>query len=124
MGRVLSRLERLDRSIQACHPHPIQGAGSLHASLISGGRELSTYPDTCTLSIERRTVSTDPKDCLLGEVEKILDDLRAEDPEFNAFAKFIFGRPPYLMPDDHPLPGIIEFALARKGVKSARGGMS
>lgn len=124
MGRVLSRLEKLDRDLQACHPHPIQGAGSLHASLIVGGRELSTYPDECTLQIERRTISTDPKHCALGEVEGILEGLRKEDPEFKASAKSIFARPPYLTPADHDLPRMIESALANRAVKPVRGGMS
>ena len=36
--------------------HPLLGRGSVHASLISGGSELATYPASCTLSIERRTL--------------------------------------------------------------------
>jgi acetylornithine deacetylase len=124
MGRVLSRLETLDRELQACQPHLIQGTGSLHASLISGGRELSTYPDECTLQIERRTISTDPRQCALAEVENILRDLRLEDPEFKASAKFLFGRPPYLTPPNHDLPRMIESAVAGKGLKPERGGMS
>src|SRR5438034_2090213 len=71
MGRVLSRLEKLDRELQSRHPHPIQGAGSLHASLIHGGRELSTYPDECILEMERRTLTGEPKECALAEVENI-----------------------------------------------------
>ena len=51
MGRVLSRLETLDRELQARPPHPIHGTASLHASLVAGGRELSTYPDQCTLDM-------------------------------------------------------------------------
>src|SRR5205085_7119078 len=35
MGRVLSRLEKLDRDIQRRQPHPILGTGSLHASIIN-----------------------------------------------------------------------------------------
>src|SRR6516162_4242071 len=40
MGRILSRLETLDRELQSRTPHPIHGTGSLHASIINGGREL------------------------------------------------------------------------------------
>ena len=47
MGRVLQRLEALDRELQARPPHPLMGTASLHASIISGGRELSSYPDRC-----------------------------------------------------------------------------
>src|SRR6185436_9793891 len=35
MGRVLSRLERLDRELQSRAPHPLLGTGSLHASIIA-----------------------------------------------------------------------------------------
>ena len=30
-------------------PHPLLGAGSLHASLIEGGQEFSSYPERCLL---------------------------------------------------------------------------
>ncbi len=124
MGRILSRLERLDREVQSRPPHPVQGTGSLHASLISGGRELSTYPDECTLELERRTVTGEPPQCALRDVERILEELRHEDPEFNAAARFLFGRAPYMTPADLVLPAMIESAVARRGVKPSRGGMS
>src|SRR3989449_4717119 len=123
MGRVLSRLEKLDRELQSRHPHSIQGTGSLHASLIHGGRELSTYPEECILEMERRTISGEPDRCALGEVEKILEEIRREDPEFKATARFLFSRPPYLTPTDHQLPGMIESALTQRGKKAIRGGM-
>jgi acetylornithine deacetylase len=124
MGRVLSRLERLDRELQCRHPHPILGTGSLHASFINGGRELSTYPDTCTLQMERRTITGEAAKCSLGEVERILDELHREDPEFKASANFLFSRPPYETPAAHPLPRLIESAVAHQGRVPERGGMS
>src|SRR2546428_1419984 len=98
MGRVLQALEVLDRDLQAAPPHPLMGTASLHASIIEGGRELSTYPDRCVLKLERRTIEDDPNRCALAEVEDILHQLRMEDPEFAASAKFLFSRPPYLTP--------------------------
>ncbi len=41
MGRVLTELDALDRTLQSRGPHPLLGTASLHASLIHGGRELS-----------------------------------------------------------------------------------
>ena len=124
MARVLARLERLDRELQARQPHPVHGTASLHASFIAGGRELSTYPDRCTLQMERRTIDGEPNPCALTEAETILNDLRREDPEFKASARFLFSRPPYLTPADHQLPGMIESALTQRGKKAIRGGMS
>lgn len=124
MGRILSRLEKLDRELQDRPPHPIQGTGSLHASIIAGGREMSTYPDSCKLQVERRTVTGEPGRCALDEVENILQDLRNDDPEFRASTKFVFSRPPYVTPPDHPLPQVISAALTRHGHNAELGGMS
>src|SRR6267143_2293683 len=124
MGRVLSRLERLDRELQTRQPHPVHGTASLHTSFIAGGRELSTYPDQCALQMERRTIQGEPNPCALTEADSILNDLRKEDPEFKASARFLFSRPPYLTPADHQLPGMIESALTQRGEKAIRGGMS
>jgi acetylornithine deacetylase len=52
-GPVLVRLAELDASLPT---HPLLGRGSVHASLISGGSDLATYPASCTLSLERRTL--------------------------------------------------------------------
>jgi acetylornithine deacetylase len=52
---VLARIGELDRSLSAAS-HPLLGRGSVHASLIEGGEELSTYPSRCAVSLERRTL--------------------------------------------------------------------
>lgn len=103
MGRVLARFERLDQSF-AARPHPLLGRPSLHASLIGGGRELSTYPDRCTLHVERRTVEGEDAGVLGRETEELLEELRGEDPKFRATSKFLFTRSPYVTPRDHSLP--------------------
>ena len=50
MGHVLVRLEALDRSLRERSPHPLVGGGSLHAGVIAGGSEFSTYPSRCGYS--------------------------------------------------------------------------
>ncbi|HYM60547.1 MAG TPA: M20/M25/M40 family metallo-hydrolase [Thermoanaerobaculia bacterium] len=119
MGRVLAGLESLEQHFIAAAPHPILGRASVHASLVSGGRELSTYPDRCKLSIERRTVTGEPPRSLLREVADILDRLRAADPRFRAEARFLFDRSPYLTPEKHPLPSILRDSLDRKTTTGA-----
>ena len=57
MARVLQGLDALDRGPASQKPpHALLGTASLHASLIEGGRELSSYPDRCHLQMERRTI--------------------------------------------------------------------
>ena len=124
MGRVLTRLDALGRRLQSKAPHPILGTASLHASLIEGGRELSTYPDHCSLKMERRTIIGEPENAALIEVEGILDSLREEDAEFEGSAKMLFGQPPYETPPDHPLPQFIEDAMGRLESRTNRSGMT
>ena len=67
MGRVLNRLERLDRELQSRPSQSLMGPGSLHASIVQGGRELSSYPDSCRLEMERRTTGAESSDTALGD---------------------------------------------------------
>ena len=115
LGRVLSRLELLDRTLQARPPHPLMGTGSLHASIIQGGRELSSYPDRATLQMERRTIPGEPESIALNEVIEILDLLSLEDVTFHGTATAIFSRPPYEIATDHELPQLLAAALGQVG---------
>lgn len=106
MGRVLAGVEELERSFIAGPSHPLLGRPSVHASLIEGGRELSTYPDRCKLSIERRIVAGEAHGILAREIEAILTELQV-DPKFRATSRLVFHRSPYLTPDSHPLPDLL-----------------
>jgi acetylornithine deacetylase len=114
MGRVLGELDALERLFITGPRHPLLGRPSLHASLIGGGRELSTYPDRCTLSIERRTVTGERPESLRREVEAILGRLGEADPRFEAEARPVFTRSPYLTPEGHPLPRLLRESLGRE----------
>jgi len=125
LGRVLARLEVLDRALQARSPHPLVGTGSLHASRIEGGREWSSYPDRAVLQMERRTLPGESERCALEEVQVILRDLVADDPTFRGSARHLFSRPAYEVSSDHALPGAVAAAVTRTtGVKARTGGAS
>ena len=124
MGRVLHRLEALDRVLQARVPHPIMGTASLHASIIEGGHELSSYPAHSRLQLERRTVAGESAESSIDEIRQILAALRAEDEEFEADARLVFGRPPYEITAGHALPDALERAAASAGISPPRIGMS
>ena len=115
LGRVLVRLEALDRALQARPPHPLVGTGSLHASIIEGGHELSSYPDRASLQMERRTLPNEDEASALHEVQQILDALAVEDATFRAEATAVFSRPAYEIAADHELPGMLSAALAQAG---------
>jgi acetylornithine deacetylase len=124
MGRVLQRLEALDRELQSRPPHPLMGTASLHASIIAGGRELSSYPDRCVLQMERRTVAGESGDEAAKEVAAILESLAREDREFEGESRLTFARPAYEIAAGHPLPGAVGSALAALGRPVEHVGMS
>jgi acetylornithine deacetylase len=124
MGRVLSRLESLDRRLQAQRPHALLGTGSLHASIIDGGRELSSYPERCSLQIERRTLPGEPVGAGLREVRAILERLRRADGDFVGDASLVFSRAAYELELSHPLPEMLVRAAQSAGCRPRRVGMS
>ena len=89
------------------------GTGSLHASFIQGGHELSSYPDRATLQMERRTLPSEPESTALSEVQAILDALTQQDPTFRGTATAMFSRPGYEVPADHELVRTLADAFAR-----------
>ena len=123
-GRVLARLEALDRALQSRPAHPLMGTASLHASTISGGHEWSSYPAHCVLKLERRTVAGETAVGALREVEAILEELRSADSTFQGDARLVFSRSPHETAVDHPLTqALLERARAR-GVQAGTTGMS
>jgi len=100
MGRVLVELEQLGRDLVARPPHPYVGPPSLHASLIRGGQELSSYPEECHLEIERRTVPGETAEQVRTELQGILDRLAADDPAFHATLDVGLVREPFAVAED------------------------
>jgi acetylornithine deacetylase len=100
LGRVLTGLELLDRALQANPTNGLVGSGSLHASLIEGGKELSTYPDRCLLQLERRTIPGETPESVEREVREIVERAAAEDPAFRADVRLTFSREPFEVAQD------------------------
>jgi acetylornithine deacetylase len=124
MGRVLGRLEALDGDLRKGGAHSLAGRASLHASIIGGGQERSSYPSNCFLQIERRTLPGETPEMAAAEVEAILAELREEDLEFSASLQLVFSRPPYDIALDHHLVRTVEVALERVGRHPGKVGIS
>ena len=103
MGAVLVALDAHDRAMRAAPTHDLLGSGSLHASLISGGEEISMYPAHCKLLVERRTIPGETLASVEAEAQVILDEIAAADPDFKAQVKATFARGAYSIEATHPL---------------------
>jgi acetylornithine deacetylase len=124
MGRVLNRLEAIDRQHQTQRAHPLLGTPSLHASMIDGGTEWSSYPGRCRLKVERRTVPGEADDVALQEARGVLERLRRDDWEFDANAQPVFGRGAYEIDPADPLPAMLIGAASAVGCQPRRVGMT
>ena len=116
MGRVLTEIEKLDLKLRAHPTHPLLGSGSLHASLIQGGQELSSYPERCLLSVERRTLPGESPESVENEFLEIVEDLRRADQSFQAVVRRGIDRAPLETREDADIVQAIQEA-SRKILK-------
>lgn len=98
-GPVLTALGRLDEELHS-RTHPLLGRGSVHASVIAGGEELSSYPARCVVGIERRTLPGESEADIAAELEALLDTCRAEDDALVASQRTLLVREPFEMTPD------------------------
>jgi len=105
MGPALVALTGLDRQLRGDgREHPLLGGASLHASLIEGGQELSTYPERCVLKVERRT--------LPGETAELVEEqIRAVAAP--AHVRTLFVRQPLETPRESPIVDALEGCASR-----------
>ncbi len=123
-GPLLVALEQMNQRLRA-RQHPLLGPGSIHASLISGGRDGSTIPDRCLLTTERRTLPGETLTGVEADIDALIADCRASDPEFVAHARTILARDPFEIDPAHPLVATIaEAATEVLGRPAEQGGVS
>jgi acetylornithine deacetylase len=111
IGPVLMRLRELATRLEQETGHDLLGSGSVHASLIEGGQEYSSYPARCLLTGERRT--------LPGEtVSDVRQEVLALAEGTGATARVTFAREPFEVDASHEWPQIVRRAA---GVGSFHG---
>lgn len=110
MGRFLGELEGLGKMLAAGTEHPLLGAGSVHASLIEGGQELSSYPDRSRVHVERRTIPGETPDLVHQQVAALIELLHARDESFAATCDLYFWRDPFEVTADQAIVQALERA--------------
>ncbi len=113
MGRVLAHLEWLAEELAGRVPHRLVGSPSLHAALLRGGSAPSVYAASCKLTIERRTVPGETESQIAREIQQILDELSAADPEFRAELRTTLTRDPFQVAAGSPIVKHLERAIQR-----------
>jgi acetylornithine deacetylase len=123
-GPILTAIGELDAAL-AEHEHPLLGRPSVHASVIRGGEELSSYPARCTIGLERRTLPGEGAEDVERELAALLDGCRAADPQLRAEHRVLLVREPFASPPDAELAVLAREAAAEVlGTPPAVGGAS
>jgi acetylornithine deacetylase/succinyl-diaminopimelate desuccinylase-like protein len=107
MGGVLVGLEELDRRLRSNDDHRYLGSGSVHASLIDGGQEYSSYPASCVLQGERRTLPGETIDQVERELAAIVAQAGADDPDFAAEVRVLASRNPFEVHEAEPVVQLV-----------------
>lgn len=113
MGKVLVELEQHDRALRADPTHRYLGSGSVHAGLIQGGQEVSSYPASCKLQIERRTIPGEPADLVQAQLQAILDGCASADSTFKAKLTRGLARDAFEVHEDAPFVQLCRQHLAQ-----------
>ena len=112
MGRVLVGIEELDGRLRADPTHTYVGSGSVHASLIEGGQEYSSYPARCVLQAERRTIPGETVELAEREIRAMLDDAGESDPQFSADVRVLASREPFEVAEDAEVVATVRHCAA------------
>ena len=110
MAPALTRLAELQSALDASTGNELVGPGSVHASLIEGGQELSSYPARCVLSLERRTIPGETAERVRSECEALVEGID------EAEARLSLVRDPFSVDPDAEV--VQAMARAAEGVTS------
>ncbi|MEP6622402.1 MAG: ArgE/DapE family deacylase [bacterium] len=124
VGLLLAELDRMDAEMLPLATHPLLGRPSLHASLVSGGIGMSTYPDRCVLKLERRTIPGESSADVIAEVQRACVAVRTRRPSFEASVRLLLSQNPSDVAVDSSLVRELSTACEAEGEPVRVEGMS
>jgi acetylornithine deacetylase len=110
-GPILVGLGALDAELGA-RTHPLLGRGSVHASVIQGGEELSSYPARCVLGLERRTLPGESAADVEAELASLLAACRDADADLQVEARTLLVREPFEVAQDAEIVATVRTAAS------------
>lgn len=112
---IIAELDRIQRDVHPTRTHPLLGRASLHASLISGGSGVSTYPVRCVVGIERRTIPGESTATFVAELDEAIASVRRTYPALHATIEPTTAQGPSDVALDAPIARALDEALRATG---------
>jgi acetylornithine deacetylase len=102
-GHALVALEKWGERLRLGRQHPVLGPGTVHASMIEGGEEASSYPASCTITIERRSLPGETGASVETELRDVLGRVSRTVPDFSWKLKRGLERSAFEADREHPI---------------------
>lgn len=97
MAKILSRLERTSFYSQ---PHRVLGPGTINIGTIQAGSKPNIVPGVCEAQIDIRFLPGQSHEEMIRNVEQVIEEVKAEDPDINAKVELIRFRSPVEIPEN------------------------
>lgn len=123
-GLFLAELDRYESKTLTSRGHSLLGRPSIHAAGITGGSGMSSYPESCELSIERRTIPGESTEQVRLEMEELLDRVKLSDEKFNGSIKVTMEQQPSDVSTSAPIVRALAQSLANTGIRESIAGMT
>jgi acetylornithine deacetylase len=107
MGPILTAITAYDQVLQRRPRATPRYPASIHASTIHGGQELSSYPRSCVLEIERRTTPEEAMPTVIEEFERLVQSVTDTKPPISATLSTGLSRDGYAISPDAPIVQIL-----------------
>ncbi len=102
-GLVMLAIDEFRARLEAAAAHPLLGHGAVRVSMIAGGTDAATVADSCTITVERRTMPSETPDAVEAELHAILDELAAGTPDFRFELRRLVARGAFEADADWPI---------------------
>ncbi|KAJ7725907.1 tryptophan synthase beta subunit-like PLP-dependent enzyme [Mycena metata] len=119
-GYFLVEVDKYAKRLLQTPGHPELGRGSVHASIVKGGEEVSSYPAKCTITLERRTVPGETVQLVEQEVKDILERVKGDVRGFEYALRVTFARSPFEISKQHPFVELVARHVQKNTGKDAR----
>jgi succinyl-diaminopimelate desuccinylase len=83
-------------------PHPLLGGCSSSVNKITGGQATNIVPDRCAVQIDIRTLPGQAHNSIIQDMERLLEQLRRQDKQFNADITVLRSMPAMETKEDNP----------------------
>lgn len=112
---VIRALEAYGETLASRPAHPLCGTPTAAVTLISAGVKENVIPGRCEITLDRRMVPGETEEAALGEVEDVIERVRAENPGLQVTVERTIPTtgPPSELDPKHPLVGIALDAASR-----------